>query len=57
MTLSSYIGRQVRVGAVEGSLRAVYGLRDRVELEVEVGGAKAIFMLRGDVAVEVWRES
>lgn len=48
-------GRTVRIGAVEGVLVSLYGIRDRVDLELEVGGAKAYFQLRGDAEVEHWR--
>lgn len=45
--------RPITIGAVTGTLRAVNALRGRVEVEIDVGGHRAVFMLRPEVEVEV----
>ncbi len=45
--------RPITIGAVTGTRRGVKALRGRVEVEIEVGGHLAVFMLRPEVEVEV----
>ncbi len=45
--------RPITIGAVTGTLRGVNAYRGRVEVEVEVGGHHAVFMLRPEVEVEI----